>query len=295
MSDQPAVNNVSETALWVAIYRAMETESPEPLFRDPYARRLAGARGEEIVRNMPKGESLAWPMIVRTAVMDELILHTVETRKVDTVLNLASGLDTRPYRLQLPPELRWVDADLPDMLAYKQEELSEETPRCALESVKIDLTDAAARRALFARVGETSRNVLVIAEGLLIYLRPEQVSELAGDLQAQASFRWWLIDLASPRILKMLDKTWGKELRSGGTPFLFAPAEGTTFFESSGWFEHEFRSTGEEARRLKRLPRAMRILSLLARFTSKKKQEEMRRMAGIVMLRSSPGVQAAAE
>ena len=67
------ISNVSDTARWVAFYRAMETERPDALFRDPFARRLAGAQGEAIVRSLPKGRSMAWPMIVRTAVMDEII------------------------------------------------------------------------------------------------------------------------------------------------------------------------------------------------------------------------------
>src|SRR5204862_188320 len=81
------------------------------LFRDPYARKLAGERGERIVASMRRGRAWAWPMIVRTAVLDELILRAIERDGVDTVLNLAAGLDTRPYRLPLPPALRWIEAD----------------------------------------------------------------------------------------------------------------------------------------------------------------------------------------
>lgn len=142
------------------------------------------------------------------------------------------------------------------------------------------------RAAVLEQVGASGRNTLVITEGLLVYLSNEQVADLAAALRAQASFRWWLSDIASPRLLKMLEKSWGKELRSGGTPFRFAPAEGTAFFEPFGWYEHEYRSTGEEARRLNRLPLGIRFFGLLGRFSSKQKQEEMRRMAGIVMLRS---------
>jgi O-methyltransferase involved in polyketide biosynthesis len=40
----PLIRNVSDTALWVAVYRARETDRPDAVFRDPYARRLAGAR-----------------------------------------------------------------------------------------------------------------------------------------------------------------------------------------------------------------------------------------------------------
>ena len=71
------IQHVSDTARWVALYRAMESERPDALFHDPYARRLAGPRGERIVDTMPKGRSWAWPMIVRTAVMDELILRAI--------------------------------------------------------------------------------------------------------------------------------------------------------------------------------------------------------------------------
>src|SRR6267143_6553964 len=109
MSDERGLRDISDTARWVAIYRAMESERPDALFHDPYARRLAGPRGEEIVRHMPKGRAMAWPMIVRTAVMDELIARAVERDGVHTVVNLAAGLDTRPYRLALPAKLRWVD------------------------------------------------------------------------------------------------------------------------------------------------------------------------------------------
>lgn len=286
MSERPLVEHVSDTALWVAIYRAMESESPQPLFHDPYARRLGGERGEQIVRDMPQGERFAWPMIVRTAVMDELILKSVRDRGVDTVLNLAAGLDTRPYRLELPTDLQWIDADLPDMLDYKEAQLAGETPRCRLELARVDLTVPAERSVLFDRAEAAAQNVLVISEGLLIYLQPEQVSALAADLRARPSFRWWLIDIASPRLLKMLEKSWGSKLRDGGTPFVFAPAESTAFFEPSGWYEQEFRSTGEEARRLGRLPRMIRFFGLLSAFSSAAKREEARRMAGIVMLRA---------
>lgn len=67
------MKNVSDTAKWVAEYRAMETDRPDAIFRDPFARRLAGPDGAKIVVAMPKGKRFAWPMIVRTAVTDEIM------------------------------------------------------------------------------------------------------------------------------------------------------------------------------------------------------------------------------
>ncbi|MGC8595949.1 MAG: hypothetical protein ACP5MI_10155 [Candidatus Kryptoniota bacterium] len=51
------VENISDTAFWVAFYRAMETERSDAHFRDPYARLLAGNRGERIARSIPWGKA----------------------------------------------------------------------------------------------------------------------------------------------------------------------------------------------------------------------------------------------
>ncbi len=282
-ADAPApISHVSDTALWVAIYRAMESERPDAIFKDPYARRMGGERGEAIVQHMPSGKAMAWPMIVRTAVMDEIIMRTVGEGAA-TVLNLAAGLDTRAFRLALPSTLRWFDVDFPDMVAYRREHLDGVTPACVHEHVAADLTDAAQRRAVFAKAAERGP-VLIVAEGLLIYLSDEEVAGLARALAEPAAMRWWLIDIASPRLMAMLAKTWGNKLAAGGAPFKFAPAAGTAFFAPHGWKEAEFRSSWTESLRLKRSMRFAGFWNVVARLQSKQKREEGRRMAGIALL-----------
>jgi methyltransferase (TIGR00027 family) len=284
MPTSTPITHVSDTARWVAIYRAMESERPDALFRDPFARRLAGPRGEEIVRAMPRGRSMAWPMVVRTAVMDELIVRAVERDGVHTVVNLAAGLDTRPYRLPIPGALRWIEADFPDMIAYKQEQLAAEKPRCQLERMAIDLTDGEKRRAFFQdAVSGGGGGTLVVAEGLLVYLDPKEVGTLADDLHA-AGFAWWLIDLGSPQLLKMLSRSWGKKLEEGNAPFRFAPAEGTQFFAPHGWVEAEYRSMWTESLRLKRTMPLAWLWNLVAKLSTQKKRKEFSRFSGIVLL-----------
>ena len=124
------IENVSDTARWVAVYRAMESERPDAIFRDPFARRLAGTKGEEIVRGMKHGRATAWAMIVRTSVFDEIIIAAVKEHGVDLVVNLAAGLDARPWRLPLPPSLHWVDVDLPAILKHKTDTLAGERTAC---------------------------------------------------------------------------------------------------------------------------------------------------------------------
>lgn len=278
------IENVSDTARWVAVYRAMETARPDAIFRDPYAARLAGERGEAIVRTMRRGRATAWAMIVRTAVFDRIILDRVNAGGVDLVLNLAAGLDARAWRLAVPRSLRWVDVDLPGILDYKLDALRDERPVCRYEAVRLDLRDAARRQALFAQLGAESSRVLVATEGLLVYLAPEDVAGLARDLHEPPSFRWWLIDIASPRLLKMMKKYWGRNLEAGNAPFQFGPAEGTKFFERYGWRESEFYSTMDEAHRLHREMSMMWLWRGLARLRSRAFRDEMARFSGIAVL-----------
>src|SRR6266516_2790155 len=96
------ISSVSDTARWVAMYRAMESERSDELFYATYARRLAGPTGEQILASMPQGRRWAWPMIVRTAVMDEIIMRVVRDEGLDTIVNLAAGLDARSFSALAP-------------------------------------------------------------------------------------------------------------------------------------------------------------------------------------------------
>lgn len=278
------LENISDTARWVAVYRAMETARPDAIFRDPYASRLAGQRGEAIVDAMPRGRSMAWAMIVRTAVFDEIIMKSVKERGVDLVLNLAAGLDARPWRLDLPPTLHWVDVDLPDILRYKVETLRAEQPKCRYEAIEADLRDDRKRQAIFSRLGASATSALVVTEGLLVYLSDEEVGSLARDLHEQPTFRWWLIDIAHPRLLRMMQRMWGKRVDKAAAPFRFAPAEGTVFFRPFGWREAEFRSSMEDSHRLKREMKMVWFWRFLMRFYPRRLKEQYRRFAGVVLL-----------
>src|SRR5215467_515168 len=126
-----AIRNISDTALWVAIYRARENDRSDAVVHDPLARRLAGERGEQIARSMPFSEKHSWSYVARTWRVDRMIEARVRDG-ADMVINLAAGLDARPYCMDLPASLKWVEVDLPPMINYKSEILRTEKPRCSL-------------------------------------------------------------------------------------------------------------------------------------------------------------------
>ena len=279
-----SIENVSDTARWVAVYRAMETARPDAIFRDPYAERLAGEQGRKIMEEMKHGRTMAWAMIVRTAVMDEMIMARVNQGGADTVLNLAAGLDTRAWRLSLPAALHWIDVDLPAMTDFKAALMRDERPVCQYEAIGADVMNTAVREALFSQIGAGAQTMLVITEGLLIYLSTEEVQSLTRAVHSMRSARWWISDVASPMLLDWMRKSWGKSVEKGNASFKFGPEDSAAFFAALGWREVEYHSMMDEARRLKREMRMMWLLRVINRFASARRRAAMKRMSGTVLL-----------
>lgn len=271
------IEDVSDTARWVAYHRALESERPDALFRDPFARRLAGERGRRIAEEMPTlrfshpgARGMAWALAVRTKVIDELILESIRGVGAGAVLNLAAGLDARPYRLALPPSLVWVEADRAPILAAKTEVLANATPACAVERVEADLADERARGELLDRVAARHERVVVVSEGLLVYLDERRVGSLADALHARPSMQRWIFDNITPEALAQNMRVWGATLAEGNAVWSFAPANGLDFFRSHGWSPVVTRSCIAEARRLGRYEmRSAWVLRALSRVSAR--------------------------
>jgi methyltransferase (TIGR00027 family) len=275
------IKHISDTARWMAYIRAVESERPDALFRDPYARQLAGTFGEAVARDIGSVEMIANSIAVRTAVLDRLIVDMVARLEVDLILNIGSGLDTRPWRLNLPPDLQWLDVDLPALLDHKAAVLPMHLAKCRYQAVGADILNPGQRAAVLAEFPSAQR-MLVVTEGLLVYLRPAQVQALAKDLHDRTACQWWLTDLVGPRALHMLRQVWAVKLRAA--EFRFAPVDSVEFFGSLGWREHSFHSSQEEARRLNRAARVPWISRLALMLSSASFREEYRRLSGVALL-----------
>ena len=232
---EPLIRNISDTACWTAVYRAQENDRPDALFRDPFARRLAGARGEQIAGLFPFGSRVTWTWVARTFLFDQFIAGQVD-QGADMVINLAAGLDARPYRMALPASLEWIEVD---------------------------------RRGLFEQLGRRATKALIVTEGLLIYLTADEVGSLAQDLARPRSFDSWIVDLASPGLLRILQQKMGSQLSQAGAGLKFGPEDGPGFFVPYGWQPTDVRGLLKTAARLKRLSLWMRLLALLPESTGR--------------------------
>ena len=166
-----------------------------------------------------------------------------------------------PTGCNFPPNLQWVEVDLPEIIAYKEEILANEKPKCQLERISLDLSDGPARRKLFEDLNRRATKVVVASEGLLIYFTPDEVASLARDLSAAPHFLNWVIDLASPGQLRLMQRSTGKQLSEAGAAFKFGPAEGANFFKPYGWEPSDVQGMLKTAAQFKRAP--VELLSLL--------------------------------
>lgn len=265
---QPVIRHISDTARWSAVFRARETERPDAVFRDPYARKLAGERGEEIAKSLPFHEENSWSWVARTVAFDRVITAEIKSG-ADMVVNLAAGLDARPYRMDLPTSLQWIEVDFPEILEYKEQRLAKDKPVCMLERVKMDLADESQRNALFQKLGSRASKVLIVSEGLIVYLTAEQVGKLAEDLAKPPSFRRWVFDLVSPGLLDMLQKGTHSQFTQDVPQLKFAPANGPDFFPPHGWKLVSATSMLKTAAGLKRLRPMLRFFSLFPEHPTK--------------------------
>jgi methyltransferase (TIGR00027 family) len=255
------LRNISDTALWAAVFRGWENKRPDALFRDPYAERLAGERGARIAEQLKFGARHTWSWIARTCLVDQIIREQI-AEGADMVINLAAGLDTRPYRTPLPASLAWLEIDLPGILDYKEEVLGRERAACSLERIRLDLTNVSARREVFGELGRRAKRALIVSEGLLIYLSREEVAALATDLTTPPSFRNWVLDMVSPALMRIMQKRMGSHLELAGAALKFAPEEGPDCLLPYGWKPVRVQSMLHAAARVKRLPLWMRPLAL---------------------------------
>lgn len=274
--------NIADTAFWIAGFRAQETERPDAVFHDVLAKKLAGARGAEMVANTPGAERMAFSMVIRTTSIDQLAEHAVE-RGVDTIINLGAGLDTRPYRLRLPADLNWIEVDFPNIIDYKNTKLADEKPVCNLSRIAFDLSDEIKRKAFLLELGDNTKQALVITEGLISYLSSEKASQLSKDIFEVPSFKYWIHDYSQGKFRRLgRSRKWEKLLEN--TPIIFDVDNPIMFFSKDGWKVVENIHILDEADRLgRKLPLAKFPWTLLIRLFPKWARKTGNNTYGCVM------------
>ena len=190
-------SSVGATATMVAASRALASQGPDPLLDDPFADPLVRAVGlapfirlidGEVVLDEDdpslNGRTRAEQMTVRTRFFDDFFINAAEAGIRQAVI-LASGLDTRAYRLPWPAGTVVYEIDQPQVIEFKTNTLANlgANPTAERRTVSIDLRDdwpTALRQHGF----DVNQPTAWSAEGLLPYLPPEAQDRLFDNITA---------------------------------------------------------------------------------------------------------------
>jgi len=229
------------TAKWAAAQRARESERPDRLFHDPLAKAVAGQEGMAMLslseQYNPNAEPIAAYMAVRTKLFDDLIARAVANGVRQVVLP-AAGMDSRPYRLELPMDLHWYELDQAELFAAKEEILTRESARarCTRSVVSVDLTGDWTPSLIGAGFDPVQPSIWIV-EGLLFYLTEKDVRRLLSSIAACAARDSVLgADLVSASYFTSPSTKPALEaMAANGLPWRWGTDDPESFFAECGW------------------------------------------------------------
>jgi methyltransferase (TIGR00027 family) len=232
------MEGVAKTALWVAAWRAGESERDDALFRDPYARLLAGDEGFETLRASEASRGSVSTIEIRTHFYDGRLLAAVRERGLRQVVIVAAGMDARAWRLDWPDGVRLFEIDQAHVLEYKSAKLATTGAalRCERHAIAADLREdwpAALRAAGF----DPARPTLWLVEGLLAYLDESAAANLFTRIDSvSATGSVALFDVIGRVLLESPWMTAAREfVATLGAPWRFSTDEPETLLGAPGW------------------------------------------------------------
>src|SRR4051794_19383775 len=201
---------VGLTAQWVAASRALETESANPLYTDPFARELAGLVGFAMnaAASAATGADATRPsphLTIRTKFLDDGILAAVTENGggLTQVVVLAAGMDARAFRLAWPPGSTLFEIDRDDIFDRKEAILArlDAKPACDRRIVRADLAQPWPQKLTDAGF-DPRKPAAFLAEGLLMYLDEPAVLRLLDAVRTVAAPGSWMgLDLVNTDML----------------------------------------------------------------------------------------------
>jgi methyltransferase (TIGR00027 family) len=227
---------VADTGVLVAAIRAHESSRDDRLFTDPFAGRLAGQAGAEMLARMVDavGEQSTTQIVVRTRFWDEALLRATDT--VKQVVIVAAGLDARAFRLPWPTGTTVFELDQQQVIAAKAERMAGVKARCRRVALGVDLADDWPDALRSAGLDPDAPSVWLI-EGLLQYLDETAVRRLFARIdRLSAPGSVLLYDIVGAALLNApFMAGLRKSMADQGSPWLFATDAPGELAESLGW------------------------------------------------------------
>ena len=190
MNEKITLSGVPETMLQTVYARARETQTRGA---------ICDQKAVELIQKLDYDFSLAEKdtamrsgVIARTIVLDRLVKQVLEAHPGAVVLNIACGLDTRCYRMK--GYAHWYNLDLPETMAVREKLLPEDDTISQIAMSAMDDWGG--------EIAETEGPVLVIMEGLTMYLTEADVKQIFERIAGRFGQAEVLVETMNPMVVK---------------------------------------------------------------------------------------------
>ena len=213
MKEKVNVTGVPETMIQTLYARAKESEKRNSKIQDTMAVEIV-AKLDYDFSNADKDKAMSYGVVARTIVLDELVEKYLSSHPDTVVINIASGLDTRCYRMN-EKYLRWYNIDLPETMQIREKFLTENGPVYQIAKSAMDAS-------YVDEIEYAGENVLVVIEGLTMYLKEADVLQIFSIIEKAFPKVTVMVETMSPFVVKHVKEksiegsnakfTWGIKL-----------------------------------------------------------------------------------
>jgi O-methyltransferase involved in polyketide biosynthesis len=200
----PQLSGVPETLLWTLWQRAQEARRPDAVLADPLAVELVDRIDYPFAERFGEGAGLGQVQGLRTKCFDREVRRFLQRHPAGTVVALGEGLETQFWRVD-DGTVRWVGVDLPEVEGLRRRLLPAEDRVTSRAESALDLGW------LEELAGSPA---LVTAQGLLMYLRREDVDALVLAFAEASGGGDFVFDAMPPWLVERSRA--GKLSRPGG-------------------------------------------------------------------------------
>lgn len=208
------MNTVSNTAFYCCGVRMEDAKRKNPVCNDHYARLFMDERGMKIFEPFKSEIMPNISNITRCRIIDDILSGELKKNENTLVITIGCGFDTRPYRLTGG---NWIEIDELQIINYKNEKLPVIECRNRLQRISIDFSHESLRNKLGGI--ETGGPVIIVIEGVFMYLEPEYINATLRELQELFPAHVLLCDLMTKNFFKKYSQNIHSKLVTAGGTF----------------------------------------------------------------------------
>lgn len=221
---------ISKTAFYCCGVRMQDAENEKSVCRDIYAKEFMDGRGLSILHSFFDEKKPNAGNVARHRIIDDFIRNELNANPELQVILIGAGFDSRAYRLNGGT---WIELDEPTIIAHKNRRLPIEKCQNKLQRISIDFDKESLEDKLPGL--STSQPVIVIFEGVFIYLREAVIQQTLLTLQRLFPKHKLACDLMTRTFQKKYSRSLHYKFGEMGAGFQFTPKKPSELFLNANY------------------------------------------------------------